>query len=106
MHLHGHDFLLLADGKGVFDENVLASAKFLNPTRRDVVTMPASDPNSNVAGGFIVIAFPLDSVPNCGPCPHGHLRRTTPLSGPNPPQNATSVSRPSVGVVAKETFPN
>ena len=30
------------------------------------------------------------SVPNCGPCPHGHLQRTTPLSGPIPPQNATS----------------
>ena len=61
MHLHGHDFLLLAQGKGVFDENVLASANFVNPPRRDVVTMPASDPNSNVTGVFIVIAFPLDN---------------------------------------------
>lgn len=61
MHLHGHDFLLLAEGKGVFDKSVLASANFLNPTRRDVVTMPVSDPTSNVTGGFIVIAFPLDN---------------------------------------------
>jgi predicted dithiol-disulfide oxidoreductase (DUF899 family) len=41
------------------------------------------------------------SVPNCGPCPRGHLQRTMPLSGPSPPQNATSI-----GQVGKETFPN
>jgi len=45
------------------------------------------------------------SVPNCGPCPRGHLQQTVPLSGPGP-QNATSVCRPSVGQLAKETFPN
>ena len=61
MHLHGHDFLLLAQGTGVFNESVLASASLVNPTRRDVMTMPASDPTSNVTGGFIVIAFPLDN---------------------------------------------
>lgn len=61
MHLHGHDFLLLAEGKGVFNESVLASANFINPTRRDVMTMPASDPGSNITGGYIAIAFPLDN---------------------------------------------
>jgi hypothetical protein len=61
MHLHGHDFLLLASGKGVFDESVLASANLINPTRRDVVTMPAPPFGSNMTGGYIVIAFPLDN---------------------------------------------
>src|SRR5271154_6457314 len=31
------------------------------------------------------------SVPNCRPCLHGLLQRTVPLSGPSPPQNATSI---------------
>jgi FtsP/CotA-like multicopper oxidase with cupredoxin domain len=61
MHLHGHDFLLLAEGKGVFTESVLTTVNFTNPTRRDVVTMPVSDPTSNITGGYIVIAFPLNN---------------------------------------------
>lgn len=61
MHLHGHDFVLLAEGKGIFNESVLASANYINPTRRDVVTMPAPAFGTNVTGGFIVIAFPLDN---------------------------------------------
>ena len=61
MHLHGHDFLLLAEGKGVFTESVLTTVNLTNPTRRDVVTMPVSDPTSNVTGGYIVIAFPLNN---------------------------------------------
>ena len=61
MHLHGHDFLLLAEGKGVFNESVLQSANLVNPTRRDVVTMPASDPTASDTGGFVVIAFPLNN---------------------------------------------
>jgi hypothetical protein len=61
MHLHGHDFLLLAEGKGVFNESVLNLTNLINPTRRDVVTMPASAFNSTSPGGYIVIAFPLDN---------------------------------------------
>ena len=59
MHLHGHDFFLIAEGKGIFNESVLRNANLINPTRRDVVTMPVSDPTANVTGGYIVIAFPL-----------------------------------------------
>ena len=61
MHLHGHDFLLLAAGKGVFNEDVLNSANLINPTRRDVVTMPVTPFNSTPSGGYVVIAFPLDN---------------------------------------------
>ena len=45
------------------------------------------------------------SVPNCGPCPCGHLQRTMPLSGPSPPPSPPP-SATSVGQVGKETFPN
>jgi hypothetical protein len=55
---------------------------------------------------FHVVAPSIPGVPNCGPCPRGHLQRTVPLSGPSPPQNATSVCRSSVGQVGKGTFPN
>jgi hypothetical protein len=58
--LHGHDFLTIASGKGVFDDSVLANANLINPVRRDVVTLPASAPGDTV-GGYVVIAFPLDN---------------------------------------------
>jgi len=59
--MHGHDFLLIAKGEGVFDESVLETAQLINPTRRDVTTMPASPPSAAVQGGFIVIAFNLNN---------------------------------------------
>jgi len=62
--MHGHDFLLLAEGLGDFDASVLASANLKNPTRRDVVVMPAPPLGSNVTGAYIVIAFQLDN-PGC-----------------------------------------
>src|ERR1700721_3105249 len=61
MHLHGHDFLLLAAGEGVFTDSVLQSANLTNPTRRDVTTMPASGPKDPNQGGYIVIAFKLNN---------------------------------------------
>jgi L-ascorbate oxidase len=63
IHLHGHDFLLLASGQGNFTQEVLANASLINPTRRDVVTMPASTFGAPT-GGFIVIAFPLNNPGN------------------------------------------
>ncbi|OTB05429.1 putative multicopper oxidase [Hypoxylon sp. CI-4A] len=52
LHLHGHDFALLAQGN---DTSELATAplKFDNPPRRDVALLPA--------GGYIVIAFKADN---------------------------------------------
>ena len=59
--MHGHDFLLLASGAGVFNESVLGTINFKNPTRRDVVTLPASPRGGSLVGGFLVIGFPLDN---------------------------------------------
>ncbi|KAI8297329.1 hypothetical protein K4K59_003506 [Colletotrichum sp. SAR11_240] len=54
MHLHGHDFALLAQGK---NSSKLASnevtLKFDNPPRRDVALLPA--------GGYLVVAFKADN---------------------------------------------
>jgi len=66
--LHGHDFLLLASGEGIYNDSVLAHVNPNNPTRRDVVTMPTS--STNVTGGFILIAFLLANpgtwvIPSC-----------------------------------------
>jgi hypothetical protein len=62
--MHGHDFLLLAEGLGDFDASVLSSANLKNPMRRDVVVMPAPPSGSNITGAYIVIAFQLDN-PGC-----------------------------------------
>lgn len=59
IHLHGHDFLLLAEGEGTYNDSVLSTINHINPTRRDVATMPTSP--SNVTGGFIVLAFKLNN---------------------------------------------
>ncbi|KAL3293675.1 laccase 2 [Colletotrichum asianum] len=54
MHLHGHDFALLAQGK---NSSKLAlnevTLKFDNPPRRDVALLPA--------GGYLVVAFKADN---------------------------------------------
>ena len=59
--MHGHDFLLLAEGKGPFDPSVLSKVNKTNPTRRDVVTLPATPPGDANPGGYLVIGFPLDN---------------------------------------------
>jgi Multicopper oxidase len=62
MHLHGHDFFVLGEGRGIFSESDLKTANLINPTRRDVKTMPVSDPpTGNNTGGFIIIAFKLNN---------------------------------------------
>ncbi|KAF4456524.1 hypothetical protein F53441_1356 [Fusarium austroafricanum] len=52
MHLHGHDFVLLAQGTNssqVDDPNNPITLKFDNPPRRDVALLPA--------GGYLIVAF-------------------------------------------------
>jgi len=62
MHLHGHDFFVLGEGRGVFSESDLKQVNLINPTRRDVKTMPVSDPpTGNNTGGYIIIAFKLNN---------------------------------------------
>jgi FtsP/CotA-like multicopper oxidase with cupredoxin domain len=59
--MHGHDFLVIAEGQGVFNESVLDNAHLNNPTRRDVVTIPASPQGAAVPGGYVVVAFQLNN---------------------------------------------
>ncbi|KAF4540341.1 Multicopper oxidase [Lasiodiplodia theobromae] len=49
MHLHGHDFWVLASGYGNFDSTQTNALQLVNAPRRDVAMMPAS--------GYLVIAF-------------------------------------------------
>lgn len=55
MHLHGHDFALLAQGNNFHDLEKPGGVKlkFDNPPRRDVVLLPT--------GGYVVIAFKADN---------------------------------------------
>jgi hypothetical protein len=51
IHLHGHDFVILAQGDGVFTKDVLPNLD--NPARRDVANCPI--------GGYLWIAFKIDN---------------------------------------------
>lgn len=54
MHLHGHDFALLAQGNDASDlRNGELTLKWDNPPRRDVALLPM--------GGYLVIAFRADN---------------------------------------------
>ncbi|KAH8666935.1 putative extracellular dihydrogeodin oxidase/laccase [Xylariales sp. PMI_506] len=52
MHLHGHDFWVLAQGNGTYDPST-TSLSLANPPRRDVVQLPGK--------GHVVIAFKTDN---------------------------------------------
>lgn len=51
IHLHGHDFVVLAQGKGEFSKDVVP--KLNNPARRDVVNCPIE--------GYVWIAFQVNN---------------------------------------------
>jgi hypothetical protein len=52
IHLHGHDFALIAQGTN-YSQLINATLKFNNPPRRDVALLPS--------GGYLVIAFKADN---------------------------------------------
>lgn len=52
IHLHGHDFFILAQGTGSYDSSS-TTIQLTNPPRRDVAMMPGS--------GHLVIAFQTDN---------------------------------------------
>lgn len=54
IHLHGHDFMILAQGTGFYTNQPLNTK---NPARRDVVNMPAG----RGTGGYVVIAWQADN---------------------------------------------
>lgn len=51
IHLHGHDFYILAQGTGTYSAS--ADLSTTNPPRRDVAMLPAS--------GYLVVAFKTDN---------------------------------------------
>jgi FtsP/CotA-like multicopper oxidase with cupredoxin domain len=51
IHLHGHDFVILAQGEGPFHRDI--EPNLTNPTRRDVADCPI--------GGFVWIAFQVNN---------------------------------------------
>jgi hypothetical protein len=51
IHLHGHDFFILAQGTGTYSSSVALNLD--NPPRRDVAMLPAD--------GYLVIAFQTDN---------------------------------------------
>lgn len=52
IHLHGHDFFVLAQAQGTFDTNT-SPLNLNNPLRRDTASLPG--------GGYLVIAFKTDN---------------------------------------------
>jgi hypothetical protein len=48
IHLHGHDFFVVGQGTGPYNEGS-ANLNWKNPVRRDVATLPA--------GGWLALAF-------------------------------------------------
>jgi FtsP/CotA-like multicopper oxidase with cupredoxin domain len=52
IHLHGHDFFVLAQGTGTYDSST-TTLTTTNPPRRDTATLPSA--------GYLVIAFPADN---------------------------------------------
>ncbi|RPB20392.1 hypothetical protein L211DRAFT_745684, partial [Terfezia boudieri ATCC MYA-4762] len=53
IHLHGHDFVILAQSSDPFIYGHSYELDLVNPTRRDVVIVPAN--------GFVIIAFKTDN---------------------------------------------
>lgn len=57
IHLHGHDFYILAQGTGMFHEGIALNLK--GPPRRDTAMMPW-DPAAGL-GGYLVLAWQADN---------------------------------------------
>jgi FtsP/CotA-like multicopper oxidase with cupredoxin domain len=57
IHLHGHDFYVLAQGTGLYSSSVPLNLK--NPARRDTAMMPWNPQQGQ--GGYLVIAYLADN---------------------------------------------
>ncbi|EXJ76688.1 uncharacterized protein A1O5_01196 [Cladophialophora psammophila CBS 110553] len=62
IHLHGHDFSVLGQGKGVFTAAQVSSLNFANPCRRDTALLFGfAGPGGVAQGGWTVIGFQTDN---------------------------------------------
>lgn len=61
IHLHGHDFFVLAQGPGLYNPSVVLNT--VNPPRRDTALMPynVNPLNGAISGGHLVLAFLTDN---------------------------------------------
>lgn len=61
MHLHGHDFSVLGQGRGVFTADMIGQLKFDNPIRRDTVLLFGFGNPQAFTSGWTVIGFQTDN---------------------------------------------
>ncbi|KIW79811.1 hypothetical protein Z517_06426 [Fonsecaea pedrosoi CBS 271.37] len=62
IHLHGHDFSVLGQGKGVFSASQASSLNFANPSRRDTTLLYGfAGPGGVAQPGWTVIGFETDN---------------------------------------------
>lgn len=57
IHLHGHDFSVLGQGKGVFSASQVGSLNFNNPIRRDTALLYGFNIQGVAQSGWTVIGF-------------------------------------------------
>jgi FtsP/CotA-like multicopper oxidase with cupredoxin domain len=60
IHLHGHDFWVIGEGKGKFDFTSGPKFNLKNPPRRDTHQVTGNNGTPG-AGGYVVIAFKADN---------------------------------------------
>jgi len=53
IHLHGHDFVILAQNNSAWDGHTIPKNNLINPPRRDVALL--------YKGGYLALAFKLDN---------------------------------------------
>lgn len=61
MHLHGHDFSVLGQGRGVFTSDMVGQLKFDNPIRRDTALLFGGGSPTAFVSGWTVIGFETDN---------------------------------------------
>ncbi|KAJ9620336.1 hypothetical protein H2204_012305 [Knufia peltigerae] len=61
MHLHGHDFSVLGQGKGVFTSDMVGQLNFQNPVRRDTTLLFGAGSPQSFVSGWTVIGFETDN---------------------------------------------
>ncbi|KIX08066.1 uncharacterized protein Z518_02721 [Rhinocladiella mackenziei CBS 650.93] len=61
MHLHGHDFSVLGQGRGVFTSDMVGQLNFDNPIRRDTALLFGIGSPTAFTSGWTVIGFQTDN---------------------------------------------
>jgi FtsP/CotA-like multicopper oxidase with cupredoxin domain len=83
IHLHGHDFFVIGQGNGPYNEGS-ANLNWKNPVRRDVATLPAGGWlalafASNNAGVWLCVCLPMIPIDERQKFPRKHLWKFSPI---------------------------